>query len=221
MKAKNPLVAIFAHPDDESFGPSGSLALFARERDVYVICVTGGEAGTSSTVAKERLAGTRHEELMKASAALGVKKVFCLGFKDGCLCNGIYHEVAAKIQKILEDLKPDTILTFGENGVSGHIDHIAISYISTFVFQKLKFIREIYYYVLTREQQALVSKDYFIYYPPGYQKSQIDKTISIEPVWEQKIKAMSCHESQYHDYRRNLKKYETLPKEEYFIITTK
>ena len=53
-----PLVCIFAHPDDEAFGPAGSIAKFASERDVYIICVTNGDAD-------DKLTGKLKNELLR------------------------------------------------------------------------------------------------------------------------------------------------------------
>src|SRR5688500_16556268 len=101
----SPLVCIFAHPDDEAFGPAGSIAKFASERDVYIICVTNGDADDGLTGKKdyaETLGKIRRKELELSAEVLGVKKVFYLEFKDGTLSNNLYHQIADKIEEILE-----------------------------------------------------------------------------------------------------------------------
>lgn len=76
---KRSVVAVFAHPDDEAFGPGGTLAKFAKTSDVYLITVTGGEAGQNSLKkAEKKLSEIRKEELLNASKILGVKKSFFL-----------------------------------------------------------------------------------------------------------------------------------------------
>ena len=96
-----PLVCIFAHPDDEAFGPGGSIAKFASERDVYLISITNGDAGKSSNGQSKMLGVIRRKELSASSRILGIKKVFFLNFKDGNLNNNLYHEIALEIEKIL------------------------------------------------------------------------------------------------------------------------
>ena len=96
-----PIVGVFAHPDDEAFGPGGTLASFAKERDVYTICVTNGDAGQNSSGKTKELAQIRRDELLASAEVLGIKKVFFLDYKDGTLCNNLYHEIAGKIQTIL------------------------------------------------------------------------------------------------------------------------
>lgn len=215
-----PVVAIFAHPDDEAFGSAGTLALLAKEREVYLICVTDGSAGMNSSEKTRALAEIREEELLNSAKVLGVKEVFFLGYKDGSLANNLYHEVAEKIQKILEGIQPDTIITDELRGVSGHLDHIAVSFITTFVFNRLNFIHELWYYCVTETRRAMV-KDYFIYFPPGYKKEEISKVVDVSVVWQQKIEAMYQHESQRHDVERILKEVQDLPQEENFILLTK
>jgi LmbE family N-acetylglucosaminyl deacetylase len=216
-----PVVGIFSHPDDEVFGPGGTLALFAKEgREAYIICVTDGDAGQNSSEKEGNLGRIRREELRESAKALGVKDVFFLGFKDGTLCNNIYHDVADKIQLLLEKLQPEIILTMENRGVSGHLDHIAVSMISAYVFEKMPSVKELWYYALTEAARA-IQKPYFIYFPPGYKDADLSKTVDVSPVWQQKIEAMHQHKTQWHDIEGVLGQFLTLPKEEYFIIVKK
>lgn len=127
------LVCVFAHPDDEAMGPGGTIAKFAAERDVYLICVTNGNASDGSK--SEELAKVRREELIKSAVILGVKSVDFLEYNDGELNNNLYHEIVEKIEEKVREYDPDTLLTFDINGVTGHLDHIAVSLITSFVFK--------------------------------------------------------------------------------------
>ncbi len=220
-----PVVGIFAHPDDEAFGPSGTLAKFAKEgRDVFIICVTRGEAGRNLSDKTNDLKDIRAEELEASAKVLGVKEVIFLDFKDGTLSNNLYHEVAQKLQELLEKIEPEILITLEPRGVSGHLDHIAVSFIATYVYKKMPSIKELWYFCLTQEAQKVTMKhlgDYFVYFPPGYKKEDISKTVDVSSVWEQKTSAMAKHESQRPDVKANLKICEELPKEENFIILTK
>lgn len=214
---KNVVVAVFAHPDDEAFGPGGTLAKLSKTHNVYIITVTGGEAGQNSlSKTDKKLSDIRHRELLEAAKILGVKKVFFLGFEDGTLSNSLYHKIASKVEKKLKKLKPTTVITFEPHGISGHIDHIAVSYITTFVVKRLKSVKELLYFCIL-ENQSRDMNDYFIYFPKGYKKSEIDKVFDIKDVWEIKKKAMLAHKSQKHDAVRILDQAEKLPKEEYFL----
>lgn len=212
------VVCVFAHPDDEAFGPSGTIYKLAKENDIYVLCATKGQAGQDSrSETGTNLTSRRAKELKTSAKRLGVKKVYFLGFKDGTLSNNLYHKLAEKIKTHLESLKPEIVITFEPQGISGHIDHITVSMATTFVSKKLVFVKELWYHCITEERAAL-RKDYFIYFPPGYKRSDIDKIVDISDVWDVKVKAMRTHESQKHDADRILKDAGQFPKEEYFLV---
>ena len=86
MVGEKTLLAVLAHPDDESFGVGGTLALYAaRGVKVYLVCATRGEAGT---VDSEHMAGfgsiaeLRESELRCAARHLGLTEVFFLDYRD-------------------------------------------------------------------------------------------------------------------------------------------
>ncbi len=216
---KQKLVCVFAHPDDEAFGPGGTIAKFAKDHDVYILCATRGEAGGKN--GEHDIGKTRSSELLESSHILGVKKVFFLGFTDGYLCNNTYHDLAKKITQIVEKLKPETLLTFEPHGVSGHLDHAAVSLVTSYVFEHLKFIKKVLYYCHTERQVKIIKKfigDYFVYFPPGYKSSEISLTVDIKPVWKTKEKAMRVYKSQIHDVNRILTFLKLMPKKEHFLV---
>lgn len=216
----NSIVCIFAHPDDEAFGPSGTIALLAEKYSINIICVTNGDAGLNSSEEKRELAEIRREEMLRSAKILGVKNVTFLDYKDGSLSNNLYHEIADKLINKLNGLRPDVLLTFEPNGISGHIDHIAVSMITSFVFEKEEYVHKLMYYCISRESRAL-QESYFIYFPEGYTKKEINEVYDVSSVWEKKLASIMEHKSQKHDSDRILKKLEKLPKEEYFLIKEK
>ena len=120
------LLFIGAHPDDESFGMGGTLALYAsRGVDVYLVCATRGEAGTLDEEylrGFDSVADLREAELRCAAEKLGLKDVFFLGYRDSGMPGTpenqhpnaqIQHsvdEVAGKVVKYIRDLKPEVVL---------------------------------------------------------------------------------------------------------------
>ena len=145
------LLAVLAHPDDESFGLGGTLALYASKGDdTYYVCATRGEAGT---VDEEHLVGfkdtaeMRTAELMKAAQALGLKEIFFLGYRDSGMpgmeanqhpnaqINASIDEVAGRVVKYIRDLKPDVVLTFDPIGGYKHPDHIHIHKATVLAFE--------------------------------------------------------------------------------------
>ncbi len=123
---KRVLLAVLAHPDDESFGMGGTLALYARRGvNVHLVCATRGEAGE---VAPEMLEGfssvaeRRVEELRCAAGILGLAGVHFLDYRDSgmtgsadnqnphALCNAPLEEVAGKIAHYIRLLKPQVVI---------------------------------------------------------------------------------------------------------------
>ena len=146
------ILAVLAHPDDESFGFGGALALYARRGfDTYLVCATRGEAGT---VDEEHLrdfkdtASLRTAELDCAAGRLGLKDVFYLGYRDSGMPGSednkhpqaqIQHpveEVAGRVVKYIRELKPDVVLTFDPIGGYKHPDHIHIHKATVLAFEK-------------------------------------------------------------------------------------
>ncbi|NTU72657.1 PIG-L family deacetylase [Candidatus Roizmanbacteria bacterium] len=213
------LVAIFAHPDDESFGPSGTLALMAKTHEIHLICATKGGAGQNSLNTNEPLTEVRSRELQRSATIIGIHHVHFLNYEDGTLSNNLYHAIAKDIQEIIDPLQPELFLTFEPRGISGHIDHITMSMVTSYIFERADYAKELWYYC-TEESRAPTS-EYFIYRPPGYPRERIDKIHDITTVWDKKIQAMLAHETQVEDARRIIKHLQPLPKEEFFLVKKK
>lgn len=237
---KKKLLIITAHPDDESFGPGGTIAYYAKQGvEVHVICATRGEAGedfevqspkfpstklgTSKVQSKKReLHTVREEELLEAAKVLGVAQVDFLDFIDGTLNNQQYHLVAEKILAKFESFKPHVVLTHEPRGGSGHLDHIALSFITTYAYFKSNIPKKLYYHCLPVEYVKEVInqiKEYFVYFPPGYSQDEITTRVDVSSVWGVRLNAIRKHKSQWYDARRILARLEKLEiRVEYFIL---
>jgi len=208
------IACVFAHPDDEAFGPGGTIAKLAADHEVHLVCVTDGD------VANTGLGTIRAQELAASAKILRVHQVHHLGFADGSLSNANYHQVAAAIQSILDQLRPESLLTFDENGLSGHLDHIAITSILNWLFPKLDYLRRILYFC-QRDQERKHIRDYFVYMPPGRDRSEVQVVEDISAVWDAKVAAMRAHVSQSGDCEWILSIITGLPKEEWFRVRSK
>lgn len=218
---KPALVAIFAHPDDEAFGPAGTIAKYSKSHDIYIICATCGEAGENYIQnPKESIKQIRKKELHASAKILGVKNTYMLGFKDGALCNNDYHTIANQIKLILDKIKPEILLTFELRGVSGHLDHVAIAMITYFLFYKVPYAKKMMSYVIMREVTNEL-RDYFIYVPHGFKRERVDEIVDISNFLEIKKQAIMQHKSQKLDVDRALASIDRFPKEEYFLVHKK
>ena len=146
------ILAVLAHPDDETFGLGGTLALYVRKGyDVYYVCATRGEVGSADEEFMKGFKDTaemRTDELARAAKILGLKEVFFLGYRDSGMPGSednkhpeaqVAHsidEVAGKVVKYIRELKPDVVLTFDPIGGYKHPDHIHIQRATTQAFEK-------------------------------------------------------------------------------------
>jgi len=133
--AKRSLMFVLAHPDDETFGPGGTIARYAREGvRVTVITATSGQAGRAAGLAAtpEELGRVREQEARDAAAFLGVAAIHFFGYLDGQLDQADKHEVEEKVVRLLREERPDVVVTFGPEGAGNeHRDHRRISRIAT------------------------------------------------------------------------------------------
>lgn len=125
------LLAVMAHPDDETFLMGGTLALLAdRGWSVLVLTVTTGERGrrgpyVDQGLAPETFGALRREELEAACRSLGVRSVPVSLCPDGEVpaCKPRLRKLLAKW---MDRIRPHVVVTFGPDGVSGHRDHVAV-----------------------------------------------------------------------------------------------
>src|SRR5919106_6701854 len=136
MASTRRLMAVLAHPDDESLGMGGTLAKYAAEGvDVFLVTATRGEAGRFRGYPRgdERHPGPaelgriREAELRQAAATLGVREIALLDYLDQCLDAADPREAIGRIVRHIRRLRPDVVITFAPDGAYGHPDHIALS----------------------------------------------------------------------------------------------
>ncbi len=136
MDGRLRLMAVLAHPDDESLGFGGTLAKYAAEGvETSLVCATRGELGWTGDPTTYpgplELGRLREAELLAAADALGVADVTFLDYRDGDLRCTDPTEAVARIAAELRRVRPDVVVTFGPDGAYGHPDHIAISQLTT------------------------------------------------------------------------------------------
>ncbi|HEX9123313.1 MAG TPA: PIG-L family deacetylase [Actinomycetota bacterium] len=137
------LAAVFAHPDDDTYGVAGTVALHASEGiEVTVVLATRGEAGQiadPSLATRETLGAVREAEDRASWMAVGVETaVDFLGYPDGGVVAVAHEELVAAIEQRLERARPDVVVTFGPDGVTGHGDHVAVGRAATVAFHRLR-----------------------------------------------------------------------------------
>jgi LmbE family N-acetylglucosaminyl deacetylase len=124
------LLAVFAHPDDESMGMGGTLAKYGDEGvETYLVCASRGEAGwfgsENQDPGPKRLGQLREQELRAAGIKLGLKEIHFLNYIDGQVDQADPIEAINKIASHVRRIKPHVLVTFPPDGGYGHPDHIA------------------------------------------------------------------------------------------------
>jgi mycothiol S-conjugate amidase len=139
------LLAIHAHPDDESSKGAGTMARYADEGvRVSLVCATGGEEGDilnprmDRPGVKERIAELRREELEAACELLGVAEVYHLGYRDSgmpgtpanerpeAFWNADPEEAVGKLVQVIRKERPDVVLSYDESKGYEHPDHVRV-----------------------------------------------------------------------------------------------
>jgi LmbE family N-acetylglucosaminyl deacetylase len=125
------ILSVWAHPDDETYLCGGLMARAVRNGS-RVVCVTAtrGELGSPD---EERwpsgkpLADVRTKELEAALGVLGVTEHHWLDYPDGGCAAADQDEATGRVAELMAEVRPDTVLTFGPDGMTGHDDHISVS----------------------------------------------------------------------------------------------
>jgi LmbE family N-acetylglucosaminyl deacetylase len=216
------VVAIFAHPDDEAFTIGGVLSAFAdRGASVTLITATRGEQGEiahPSLATPDILGEVREQELLEAAAILGISSVRFLDFRD----SGMYgtesnqdpaafiqqstEAVARKLATILEEIRPDLVITFSEEGAYLHPDHIHIHDSVVATSQSApdlvphlyfsSFPREFFFELANQDHGAFAGMSEERRNRMGQPLSAFTAVIDVEPFVDRKISAFAAHKTQ-------------------------
>jgi N-acetylglucosamine malate deacetylase 2 len=191
------ILMVFAHPDDESFGCAGTIAKYTKQGiRVDLICATRGEKGTRADLPRGVATGVAREAELRAAAAItGIRNIYFLGYIDASLKKADKKEVQGKVLDIMLSTKPEVVITFGPDGISGHADHIAIGKAATGAFILYSAGKnnksKLYYVTLPRSMIDATASDV-----AGRPDDEISTTINIADYRDLKIKAIAAHNSQ-------------------------
>jgi len=214
------LLAVFAHPDDETLGLGGVLARYAAEGvETHLVTATRGEGGRFRGLkegpghpGREKLAAIREAELNAAASVLGIRSVTMLGYPDGRLDQADPREATSRIADVIRRLRPQVVVTFSPDGGYGHPDHIAICQLATagvVAAASSHAVSKLYYFVS--------SEPYMQAYQAAFKKLtslvdgvereaqfwpdwMITTVIDTREHWERVQRAVDCHDSQVAGY---------------------
>ncbi len=212
------LAAVFAHPDDDTYGIGGTVALQASSGiEVMLVMATSGEAGRildPSLATRESLGRVREAEDRASWSELRVEpQIHFLRHPDGVLARVPAEELVEQIADLLAEAAPDVVVTFGPDGVTGHEDHVAIGEAGTAAFHRARdrsggegFHRLLHVGIpqsgldrwneLLRERgmEPLDPTQPFV--PRGVPDETIGVIVDCSAVYERKIEALRRHRTQ-------------------------
>lgn len=211
---KKIIFGVFAHPDDEAFGPAGT---FMKEIDagaeVQLVSFTLGEAGCNPDNIAD-LADHREKEWRESCRLIGASKQHYLGYKDGQLNNDSMITAGEKIVKLVRselasgDYNEVEFVTIDLGGVTGHIDHIVAARATCWAYYTLKKhdyrIKRVRLACLSRTEAPELNVDW-IYMQPGYGAAEIDETVDARAYRERIVDVMHAHHSQRADCEQHLR----------------
>jgi len=199
------LLAIFAHPDDESYRAGGALALLAlKGAQVWVLCSTRGELGILK-LDPEETGQVRQTEMECACRALGIEQPRFLEYQDGTLPQVDEEGAVGQVVRAIRKLRPQGLLTWPPSGVSGHPDHVAVSNWTEKAFQLAAdpaaypehkeaphAVDALYHIVIPRSLAETMKMPHLHTVPD----EEVTLTVDVSAVWDEKMAAIRCHASQ-------------------------
>jgi LmbE family N-acetylglucosaminyl deacetylase len=211
------VACVFAHPDDDTYGVAGSLALHAGpELEVTAIMTTSGEAGLIADAAlatREALGAVREGEDRLAWRALGIEpSLHFLRHPDGGVAGLPRDDLVAEYVSLLRDARPDVVITFGPDGVTAHADHVAVGAAATAAFHAARaaadagFRRLLHVGIpassierlneLLRLRGLTPIDPTQEFQPRGVPDEAIGVAVDCAAVYERKLQALRCHRTQ-------------------------
>jgi LmbE family N-acetylglucosaminyl deacetylase len=221
------LLCILAHPDDESLGAGGTLAKYAAEGvETYLVTATRGQRGWKGAAeddpGPDGLGEIRSAELAAAAEVLGIRRSWLLDHMDGALAGVDAEEITTEIARVVREVRPQVVVSFGPDGIYGHPDHIAISQFASAAVHRAgscdaavdgppHAVSKLYYLVATREVLDTYQAAFGVFakvvegkardavaWPDWMVSARIDARAFGDRVWD----AISCHRSQLRDFRK-------------------
>ncbi|KAA3659357.1 MAG: PIG-L family deacetylase [Chloroflexi bacterium] len=198
------LLAIIAHPDDETYRAGGTLALLAQNgAQVWVLCATRGERGIAK-LSPEDAGSIRQTELVCACRTLGIEPPRFLDYEDGTLSQGDGEQAIGQIARAIRELRPQALLTWPPDGVSGHPDHSAVSRWTDEAWRlaadpayqteglQPHTAVSLYHIVIPHSLAAALEMTHLNTVPD----EAVTLTVDVSAVWDTKMAAIHCHRSQ-------------------------
>ncbi len=210
MHKHSNIVAVFAHPDDETW-INGTVALIASKTPLFhVVYVTSGDAGSDVSgqdLEGQALAREREREVQKALIALGVQEppIF-LQLPDSKLHQSDNRvRMQSKLDEVFQEYQPEVVLTFGEDGITGHTDHRLVGMAARKAADESDTVRVVLNITISEQRAKALNgyaADMGIDLPSIYPTLPVDNTsvdlrVNVKKFAAQRIEAFASHKTQF------------------------
>jgi LmbE family N-acetylglucosaminyl deacetylase len=187
----SPVLAVCAHPDDESFGLGAALAAFAnRGTPTAVLCLTHGAASSLGTSHGD-LHQIRAAELAAAARELGVGDVELLDYPDGALAQEPTDLLTGHVQQTASRTKAGLLLVFDEGGITSHPDHQQATRAARLFARRAQL--PVLAWAVEQQVAATLNAEFGTSFV-GRTADQIDYSVKVDR--QRQLAAISCHASQ-------------------------
>ncbi|HLB62894.1 MAG TPA: PIG-L family deacetylase [Actinomycetota bacterium] len=201
------ILGVWAHPDDETYLSAGLMAAAARAGSrVIDVTATRGEGGSMDEERwpPEKMGEVREQELIRSLETLGVSEHYWLDLPDVDMDSSLPEVGARRVSRLMEKISPDTVLTFGPEGMTGHEGHKSVCRWATEAFHRAAEPgARLYYATYTPElaEEWVPKLERFDIFRPGTPPVTPRDELAIcytlpTDVLELKVKAIRQHESQ-------------------------
>jgi LmbE family N-acetylglucosaminyl deacetylase len=190
------ILGIFAHPDDESFGPAGTLAQAAvNDHRVGIVTLTRGEAGSlgiSKELDRDELTERRTKELQCAAEVLGVTYLRIYSLPDNKLSTLPEKKILKILVNEIHQFAPDVVITFHRNGISGHPDHKTVTKLVNLVVRQSNKSPILLEYGLVQKQTEMITNRKLY----AMNNDEVTHEIDVSALLSKKIESILCHKTQ-------------------------
>jgi LmbE family N-acetylglucosaminyl deacetylase len=188
------VLAVCAHPDDESFGLGAALAAFAgRGTPTAVLCLTHGAASSLGTSHGD-LHQIRAAELAAAAAELGVGDIELLDYPDGALAQQLAELLSEHVRQAARRTRAGLLLVFDEGGVTGHPDHQQATRAARLLARRARL--PVLAWTVEQRVAATMNAEFGTSFV-GRPADQIDCSVEVDR--RRQLAAITCHASQARD----------------------
>jgi len=203
MKKNQTVLAVLAHPDDETIF-NGTLAMLAENNvDIYTIYATSGNCGVDATgqsLHGNELAKVREMELSNALKILKISNPpVLLRFNDGKLSENV-EPLKKEIKKVFDAVKPEIVITFGREGFTGHPDHKMLSSVVGVIVESKDFVKQLLHIAISEERHQIyenIFKNASI--ANLIPDKKIDLKINVSNFAQKRKKSVIAHRTQFPD----------------------